>query len=111
MRRLIHRTFEVADNTDCFAGTILENLPQWARRLRVQVSSVDHDAVYTCTLGEIELARGTISEVHGADNLQSVDSLAGFQEVTGNLGGRRLTLNLNVTTGSSFIATAIVEDR
>jgi len=69
MRTMTHTVFLVADNTDVYSGTIMEDVPEWARSARLQVVSSDYDTLFSATLGLEEVARDSGPHVLGADNL------------------------------------------
>jgi len=69
MRSMTHVVHLVADNTDVFAGTIMEEVPPWARTALLQVGSADYDLLFDATLGLQEVARSSGPHVVGAANL------------------------------------------
>jgi len=68
MRSITHVVHLIADNTDVFAGTIMEDVPDWARVAMLQVGSADYDLLFDATLGLEEVARSSGPHVLGAAN-------------------------------------------
>ncbi len=69
MRQLTHVVFIAADNTDVFGGTIIEEVPEWARHLIVITGFSDYDALVDLTIQRDEFMRQSAPHVFAADNL------------------------------------------
>lgn len=110
MRQLIHIVLIAADNTDVFNATIIEEVPTWARHLRLQYGFSDYDALIDTVIQRGEYSRQSAPHVFGADNLLDmdwrkphliapVDRLAEFP----------INVNFNVITGGVGLAIAMYE--
>lgn len=57
-----------SDNANVFNGRLLSEVPDWARRVRIQVVSTDSDTLFSCTIGGVQLARDSGPHAVYADN-------------------------------------------
>ncbi len=69
MRQLSHTVHITADNTDVFNGTIIEEIPEWARHLAIITGFSDYDALIDLTIQRQEFMRQSAPHVFAADNL------------------------------------------
>jgi len=103
-----HTVQIVADDTDVFNATKAEEVPAWARRLRVQLIGGDTDWTYSFDIGGNELARDSAPHSVEADNLQTIDWRKAHLEIdiASLKGVRNLNpvLNVNVVTAGVGIA-------
>jgi len=65
-----------ADNINVFSGRLGADVPQWARRGRIQLIAPDTDWTFDLFVNGKELARDSACSIHQADNLQTIDWMA-----------------------------------
>jgi len=66
----------VADNVNVFNGRLGADVPQWAKRGRIQIVAPDSDWTFDLFVNGRELARDAGPSIVEADNLQKIDWLA-----------------------------------
>lgn len=103
-----HTVQITADNTDVFNSTKAEEVPSWAKTLRLQVIGSDSDWTYSFDMGGTELARDSGCHSTEADNLQTIDWRKAHIQLSLNDLRRERNLvpllNVNVVTGGVGIA-------
>ncbi len=73
MRQLVHTVQIIADNTDVFGGTIIDEVPQWAKNFTFLCGFSDYDALVDCVIARQELMRQSAPHQFAADNLLDPD--------------------------------------
>lgn len=109
---MIHHVVQViADNTDVFNDTLGADLPDWARRVRVQVIAPDSDWTFDLVISGDELARSCGPSINQADNLQDFDwTKPHFQwDVDRARGARSWDVLLNVDVVTAGVGKAIIQ--
>lgn len=72
-RQMPHVVQIIADNTDVANGTIVEDIPTWAKHLRIQCLASDYDWLIDILIKRIEYMRQSAPHLFGADNLALPD--------------------------------------
>ncbi len=90
---LNHQVQIVGDNTDVFNTTKAEEIPTWAKRMRVQLIASDSDWTYSFDIAGREFARDSGPHSAEADNIQSIDWRKAHLEI--DLEGLRRERNIN----------------
>lgn len=62
-----------ADNTNVFANRLGADVPQWARRGRIQIVAPDSDWTFDLFVNGMEMARDSAPSRCQADNLQQIN--------------------------------------
>jgi len=113
MQSLTHTVHMVADNTDVFSGTIMEEVPNWAKTARLQIGSADYDTLFDATLGLEEVARSSAVHVWGAVNLLEMEWTKPHcvSRIDRAAKDWRPRVNVNVVTATEVIAVLTYQDR
>jgi len=106
---IVHLT---SDNTDALSGTIMEDIPSWARFFDLQIVSSDYDMLFDLDILGREAARQSAAHVFGAANAGSPDWTK--PHVSVNIGGdrqKRPIVNINIVTGGEVLVVSAYRDR
>lgn len=108
MKQLVHVVQIIADNTDVFGGTIIEEVPGWARNLIMQCGFSDYDSLIDLTVQRAEFMRQSAPHVFAADNLLSMElTHAHIVVPVDRLKEFPVNMNWNVVTAGVGLAVAI----
>jgi len=113
MAILTHNKRITSDDSDVFSGSIIGEVPVWAKRLRIQVCASDNDWKFDLNIGGLELARACAPHVTAA---VSIDQSGDFrkQHIIYDLPARRPEgfnplLNVDVVTAGEGVVFAQYE--
>ncbi len=108
MKTLTHVVFITTDNTDVFNGTIIEEVPAWAKHLTLICGFSDYDSLIDLVVARDEYMRQSAPHVFAADNLLDIrrDSPSVVIPVTPAI-EFPINMNWNVVTAGTGLAVAI----
>lgn len=110
MRQLTHVVHIIADNTDVFNASIIEEVPSWARHLRVQTLYSDYDALIDLVIQRGEYMRVSAPHVFGAANAGLLDWRRPHVIVpVDKVGEYPINLNFNVVTAGEGLVIGMYE--
>lgn len=108
MKQLLHTVQIIADNTDVFGGTIIDEVPSWAKNITLLFGFTDYDALIDCVIQRQELMRQSAPHQFAADNLLDPDLKAPHVIwPVDRVGEFPVNVNFNVITAGVGLATAI----
>lgn len=108
MRTLIHNVQIITDNTDVFGGTIIEEVPDWAKHLMILCGYSDYDSLIDIVIKRDEYMRQSAPIQHQADNLVSLTLEAPHIIVpVDRVGEFPVNVNWNVVTAGVGLCCAI----
>ncbi len=73
MKQLLHIVQIIADNTDVFGGTIIDEVPAWAKHFMFLTGFSDYDALVDLTVQRDEYMRQSACSQFAADNVIDLD--------------------------------------
>ncbi len=108
MKQLVHTVHITADNTDVWGGTIIEEVPDWARHIILQAGFSDYDSLIDLTVKRDEFMRQSAPHVFAADNLLNMELTHPHVIIpVDRVGEFPINMNWNVVTAGQGLAVAI----
>lgn len=108
MKQLMHSVLITGDNTDVFGGTIVDDVPEWARHLIVITGFSDYDSLIDLVVNRDEYMRQSAAGFFAADNTLVVD-MNTPQAIIPVSAGKEFPVNMNwnVVTAGTGLAVAL----
>lgn len=98
-----------ADNTNVFGGRLGADVPDMARRGKIQVVAPDTDWTMSLFVNGKELARDSAAGRHQADNLQSVDWLSPHWTFDVERRGPNFDILLDINVVTAGVGLALIQ--
>lgn len=108
MKQLVHSVLIIADNADVFGGTIIDEVPTWAKNFTFLCGFSDYDALIDLVIARQELMRQSAPHQFAADNVIDPDLKAPHCIYpVDRVGEFPINCNFNVITGGTGLAIGI----
>lgn len=108
MKRLTHGVLITGDDTDVFGGTIIEEVPPWAKHLLVITGFSDYDSLIDLVVQKEEYMRQSSPHVFAADNVLNMELDQPHVVVpVDRVSDYDVNMNWNVVTSGTGIALAM----